>query len=419
MSVARGVSEVSRKTNPVPISLAEALGGHQNSLGLIRLVLASLVIFHHAYPLGGFGGDPGLIHTQGQASLGSISVAGFFAISGYLIMKSGMSADVVQYFWRRALRIFPAYWVILLFTAFIVAPIIWVIGGREFSDFFSLAPNGPFNYVQANWQLGIGTYGIYDIFQTSTPYGQEVGYSVFNGSIWTLMYEWHCYVLVGAGVAFGVMYRAKIIVPIFTAFLLLIQIVNLSNPGGLSAIAPYLADVHTIGLTFTFMLGATLAIYSHKIAYGNGLGIFSGVVLLLTLRYGGFLTLGTIAGAYFVMYLAARLPRQLHWIGAKNDYSYGVYIYGFLVQQVMAHLGWHKLGYLPYALLALVVTFGLAWLSWHGIEKRAMALKDWGPGRGVQFWLSWVARARSRPRSRGSVSTATGTVLAPPPVAEG
>jgi peptidoglycan/LPS O-acetylase OafA/YrhL len=91
------------------------------------------------------------------------------------------------------------------------------------------------------------------------------------------------------------------------------------------------------------------------------------------------------------MYLGARLPKQLHWIGAKNDYSYGIYIYGFLVQQVLAYMGCYKLGYFPYVLIALVITFGFAWISWHLVEKRAMALKSRGPGRGWAYWWDRVS----------------------------
>ena len=58
-------------------------------------------------------------------------MAGFFAISGYLITKSGLNSDVLQYFWRRVLRIFPAYWVVLVFAAFVIAPVVWVVSGRK------------------------------------------------------------------------------------------------------------------------------------------------------------------------------------------------------------------------------------------------------------------------------------------------
>ena len=163
------------------ISLSVALGGHHNSLGFLRLVLACLVIFDHAFPLGGFGPDILYSVTRGQASLGSIAVAGFFAISGYLIAKSGMSADVIQFMWRRFLRIFPAYWVVLLLTALIVAPLLWLAQGDSLAAYFRFAPNGPFDYFGRNWTLNIGTYGIYDILTTTTPYGRSIHGSAFNG----------------------------------------------------------------------------------------------------------------------------------------------------------------------------------------------------------------------------------------------
>lgn len=374
------------------VSLALALNGTNNSLGLIRLVLASLVIFDHAFPLGGFGVDPVKVITQDQASLGSLAVGGFFAISGYLIAKSGMSGDVVQFMWRRTLRIFPAYWLVLLVTGFIIAPLIWSLGyGRELLAFFT--PGGGLSYFLSNFTLTIGAYGIHDLLATTTPYGLEVGASVFNGSIWTLIYEWNCYLIIAVLVLFGVLRNARVLVPLMTAFYLIVQVVAIVDFNAVARILPRLADPYTISLGFTFLLGSSIAVYSTSVPYANGLGILSGVVLLASLRVGGFSTIGTIAGVYFVLYLAARLPKSVQWIGQKNDYSYGVYIYGFLVQQVLAFLGWHRLGYVPYVLLSLLFSLALAWVSWHAVEKWAMKLKNWGPGRGVRFWFE-KARAR-------------------------
>lgn len=372
------------------ISISEALKGSHNSLGVIRLVLASVVIVDHAFPLGGWGEDPFWGLTRGQASLGSLAVAGFFAISGYLIAKSGMSGDVVQFMWRRTLRIFPAYWLVLLITAFLIAPLIWLDYGRDFADFFTLGPNGPFHYFLANWTLNIGTYGIHDLLVETTPYGESTGSSAFNGSIWTLIYEWNCYLMIAVLVAFGVMRSARIVVPIIAGFFLLMQIATAVNAEAVAALVPQLADIHTVSLGYAFMLGSALAVYSRQVPYDDKLGILSGLVLLVSLRYGGFSTIGTAAGTYFVMYLAARLPKQLQWIGSKNDYSYGIYIYGFLVQQVTAYLGWHQLGYVLYVLIALAISFCFAWISWHFVEKRAMALKDWGPGLGWRYWYDRV-----------------------------
>lgn len=386
----------SAATETRPATLGEALRGHSNALGLIRLVLAALVIVDHAFPLGGFGADPVWALTRGQTSLGLLAVGGFFAISGYLIAKSGMSGDILQFLWRRFLRIFPAFWAVLLVTALVVAPLLWIGQGKSLAGFLGMTPNGPLRYLSANWTLHIGSYGIGDLLTDTTPYGQELGRSVFNGSLWTLSYEWSCYLLIGVLLAFGILARARIVVPVVTAFLFIVQLIQLADPQAIAAILPVLDGQYRISLTLTFMVGACLAVYSRSIPFDDRLGVLSGLIVAVTLRFGGFAVIGVVAGAYFVMYLGARLPAAVRWVGAKNDYSYGIYIYGFLVQQVLASLGVHRLGYLPYVLIALVITFGCAWLSWHGIEKRAMALKEWGPGRGWRFWLERLRAAFAR-----------------------
>lgn len=389
-----GIGESNRQ-NP-RISLSEALNGHNNALGLIRLVLASLVIVDHAFPLGGFGRDPFWSLTHGQASLGSLAVGGFFAVSGYLIAKSGMSGDVIQFMWRRTIRIFPAYWLVLLVTAFLVAPMIWVSGGQALGEYFSGTANGPVFYFTANWNLNIGTYGIYDLLASTTPYGREVGASAFNGSLWTLIYEWRSYLIIAALVTFGILTRARIIVPMLAIFFLILQLIAALNWDVVVALVPaFLADQFMITLGFTFLVGSVLAVYSKDVIFDNRLGIFTGILALATLRFGGFSTIGTIAAVYFVLYLAARLPRRLHWIGMKNDYSYGVYIYGFLVEQVLAYLGVYNWGFIPYVLLSWMVAMGCAWISWHILEKHALALKNWGPGRGAEYWYRKIRRAPS------------------------
>lgn len=391
--------------DPRVSSIGEALNGHNNALGLIRLVLASLVIVDHAFPLGGFGKDPFWSATQDQASLGSLAVAGFFAISGYLITKSGMSGDVVQFMWKRTLRIFPAYWALLVFTAFVVAPILWVSAGSSLESFFSGQGNGvgvsPYYFVTGNWTLNIGTYGIYDLLLETTPYGREIQGSALNGSIWTLIYEWQCYLLIGVVVLFGVMTRAKLIVPILTFSYLFAQLALTFGWQPVTGVLPsYLSDPYTSSLGFTFLMGSLIAVYSRQIQFDFKMGLFSLAVLLITLRFGGFNTIGVIAGAYFILFLAAWLPKRLHWIGRKNDYSYGIYIYGFLAQQVLAYMLVYKLGFWPFVLISWIVTFVMAWLSWHFIEKRAMSLKDWGPGRGVRYLFAWTKLDRAVNRLR-------------------
>ncbi|WP_187976721.1 acyltransferase [Mycetocola sp. JXN-3] len=368
-------------------NLSAALGGHRNSLGIIRLVLATAVIFSHAFPLGGWGHDPVVKLTRGQDNLGGLAVLGFFAISGYLITKSGMRADVVQYFWRRSLRIFPALWLVILVTAAGIGPIVWLSMGRPLADYWSRAPGGPIHYIWSNATLQGGPFGIHDIFAASTPYGIETQSSVFNGSLWTLAYEWGCYVMIGVLVLVFALRFAKWIVPLMTVGLVGIALIIRFRPEPFLTHFPYFADRYHVDLTLIFLWGACAALYGKHIPMRHWMGILAGLIALTAALTGWLNVFGYPAAAFFIFYLASALPQSWQWIGAKNDYSYGMYLYGFLTQQVTASLGWHHLGYPLWTLLCVLIAFVCAWISWHGLEKWAMRLKDWGPGRGIRYWF--------------------------------
>ena len=378
------------KTNHIPHShgrtLINELNGHRNSLGAIRLVLASLVIVSHAYPLGGFGSDPLFRHFSAYDSIGGVAVVGFFGLSGFLVVRSGLHADVLQFLWRRILRIFPAFWGALCFAAFVVGPMVWWIGGKNLGSYFTFDAGGPFSYLLMNWNLSIGQYGILDIFATTTPYGGLVGGSVLNGSIWTLTYEWTCYVAVAILVFLGVLQKSRFTIVAITFILAALQLMNLVSPGATESFAPYLADPFVVSLGFVFSVGASIGIYADRIILNNRMGLASGVISAVSLFQGGWSFIGSITFPFFLLWLACSLPKIFQKIGQKNDYSYGVYVYGFLVQQTTAHFGVHNLGAYTWMLISLGGTLLLAILSWHILEKPAMKLKSIGPGRGINHW---------------------------------
>jgi peptidoglycan/LPS O-acetylase OafA/YrhL len=383
---------------PQQRSLAEGLAGHANSFGVIRLILATIVIFCHAFPTGGWGLDPVTYLTRGQENSGGIAVLGFFAISGYLIAKSGLHSDGLQFLWRRVLRIFPAFYVSLIAAAFLVGPIAWLMVGRPLVTYFNFGPQGPFAYLLHDADLWMRQYGVNDVFAATTPYGRVAG-PVFNGSLWTLTYEFGAYLIIFVLVITGILKRAKFMVPVITGFYLIAQIVHEVTPDAGRSILPTFGDNYRVSLPLIFLFGACLAVYSRKVPIDWRLGIFAGLVATVTLAAGGLTVLGFPAIAYFVIWLAAVLPARLHWIGQKNDYSYGMYVYGFLVEQFTAFLGWYKWGYIPWVTVVVVITAGCAWLSWHGVEKRALQLKDVGPGRGFRYWNDRVRTAGERRRA--------------------
>ena len=330
-----------------------------------------------------------------------MSVAGFFAISGYLITKSAFRNDVVQFMWHRTLRIFPAFWLLILVTAFVVGPALWWHAHGGLGGYFARVPGGPFGYVKADWGLNVTQSGIHDLL-TGTPYGRASKSSVFNGSLWTLIYEWRCYLVVAGLNLFGVLKGARPMVAVIAVALWLLTILQSIDPALPGRVAPWLADIYTVRFTMIFMVGAAFAAYADRVPLNDRLGLLAAVLYVGSIVTGGYLMIGYPAMAYLLLWVASRLRGPLARIGRVNDYSYGVYIYGFVVQQLLAGVGVHRWGKVPYLGPAFLLTLVCAVASWHLLEKHALRLKGWGPGRGGKAFagsiLSLVRRDRAGAR---------------------
>ena len=73
----------------------------------------------------------------------------------------------------------------------------------------------------------------------------------------------------------------------------------------------------------------------------------------------------------FALHPALQMPRG--WLH-RNDYSYGLYLYGFPVQQTLIAMG--IAAPLPVLGWALPITLSCAALSWHLVEHPLLARKD-------------------------------------------
>ncbi|NTV38391.1 MAG: acyltransferase [Demequinaceae bacterium] len=365
------------------LSLQDGLRGSDNALGVIRLTLAALVIFSHAFYLGGWGEDPTHRWTHGQETIGGLAVVGFFVVSGYLITKSGTRIDFVQFMWHRILRIFPAFLTVLVVTAGIVGPAIWLAMGRPFRDYWTRGAEGPLSYVLSNAGLEIRQWGIHDIFVSTTPYGGP-----FNGSLWTLAYEWRAYLIIAALVLVGALKHLPSVVAGAAGVTYVAAVGFHFGVGSFGELWPSLGSKETITLTLAFLIGGTMAVWSKRIVLDGRVAAAAGVLSAVTLLTNGWLLLGYPAFAYVLFYIAARLPGWWRRIGSVNDYSYGMYVYGFLVQQVTAYFGWYRWGYLPWVLVTIGITSLCAYASWHAVEKHALRLKLKGPGLGYSYWLA-------------------------------
>jgi peptidoglycan/LPS O-acetylase OafA/YrhL len=335
--------------------LSEAFNPDRNSLNAIRLVLAATVIVSHSWPLGGFGPDP----RWGDQNLGEWAVAGFFAISGYLILASRLrSASIWKYFWLRFLRIYPAFIVCLVVVAFVVAPLSALIDGKNGYD-----PGSAFAFVYKNAALLINQFGI-DGTLTTTPYS-----GAWVGPMWTLFYEFLCYIWVGLLVTIA---PRKWLGPILIGVLVICAAACIYATIAHWDISS--RPVRVLRLSGYFAAGALLFAYRKRVPVSAQLAIIAVLLVAVTMAFGVFRIAAGLPLAYVMMYLGARLP--LSRVGEHNDVSYGLYIWAFPVQQILALTILRlNLPLVVYIAASIAVTIPLAWASWLLVEKPTKKLR--------------------------------------------
>lgn len=375
-----------------PATLGQLYAGRDNGVGAIRLGLAVVVVLTHGTSLGFGWEDLAESLFRGQTNTGTLAVFSFFVLSGLLITRSAARTSAVRFVWHRMLRILPGLWVCLLVTAFAVAPLVALREQGTLAGFWS-GPKGPLQYVTGNWLTGVRQYGIHDLLGASTPWGRTTGGSVFDGALWSLVYEVFCYLLAVSLALTAVLHRRRWLVGCLAAVLYGVVVVDqIQGRPLLGPPTPHYGQVHLpllgevsfhwlMYLGLLFLAGALLELHRDRIVIHDGAGIACLVALAGSLLLGGFFVIGFPALVYALAWAAVRMPPALRWIGRRNDYSYGVYIYGFIGQQVLASAGWSRWGYLPYIAMSLAVAFAAAALSWHLVERRALAWKDWTPRR--------------------------------------
>ncbi|WP_165435857.1 acyltransferase family protein [Micromonospora violae] len=367
--------------------MADRFDARANSIGLLRMVLAFAVLVAHCWPLALGRPMLGSSETLRQADVGKLAVYGFFVLSGFLITSSALRFSPVRYLWHRALRILPALWVCLLVTALVMAPAI-AYYERGTLDGFWGHPQGPLQYLRANWLFAMDQWTISGILR-DVPYGRGIeGGGPLNGSLWTLRYEVVCYFMLAALAATAVLARARAAMVLLLLGVYAVVVEDFVRGDGLAVLpakhgvlGPYplvgtFEKQLVIYLTFAFLLGAVAKLYAHRVPMTGWLAALAAVGVAVTARFGGFYVLGVPLLAFLLLYLAVGLPRWFHSVGRKRDYSYGVYIYAFPVQQVVALLIGVRYGFVTYLVVASAGTLVLAALSWHLVERPAMALKD-------------------------------------------
>ncbi|WP_375560087.1 acyltransferase family protein [Bernardetia sp. OM2101] len=357
------------------MTLKDSLYRDKNSIGFLRILLATFVVIEHAYVFSPLAEEPMGKIIKGL-SFGNLGVYGFFVISGYLITASFIhSKSLTGFFWRRVLRIFPAFWVCLLLTVFLFAPIIYYTLNSTLEGYWFGSPeNSPFGYLYKNMLLSIYQLDINNMMTNNAENG-ILAATCLNVSLWTLIHEFRLYILTGV-IGFFLLKNPKRHWIFFVIFVLY-TLHHFLDPLKSRILYKLYTNNATVLLPVYFFIGSCFYLLRDKIRI-NTLGIVIAILITVISVYFKFnYYIFPFTYAYILLWLAVKLPFK-DWERKYGDYSYGIYIYSFVIQQIFILKGWIiNMHPLVFSLISLLATLPFAFLSWKLIEKPVLRLKDW------------------------------------------
>jgi peptidoglycan/LPS O-acetylase OafA/YrhL len=353
-------------------------GGYTTGFDYLRLVLAVAVFSWHtvlvcdgeAYALQVLDGPLGNVIR--------VILPMFFALSGFLVASSlQRSKSLSVFLGLRALRIAPALSVEICLSALVLGPLLTAVSLNEyFSD-------PAFRHYFLNI-FGLIHYELSGVFLSN------IYPNLVNGSLWTVPWELECYIaLAGLALVRIAPQRPKLMVAAFVAASVVVLAWN--SYRGIITVGE---GVPGRVLVLYFLAAVTIFLVKEYIPYSFKLFVAAVVLSFVLMMADKTLYLSPITVAYATVYLGLQQPRKIPVL-MSGDYSYGIYLYAFPIQQTIA-LKLTSLWYLHLPATAVSV-FAFAAFSWHFIEKPTLGLKRW-----LKRAAPSAARATSLPGDRAA-----------------
>ena len=337
--------------------------GRANNFDALRLFAAVSVIFSHAFLIaeGTEANEPIVRLTGNQTILGLCGVFIFFTISGYLVTESYCrNPSPWRFAVKRTLRIYPGLLLNIAICALLLGPLVTSLPLGTYL-------RGPelLNFLYKLTTLNPGPTHLPGVVFADTSVGDLI-----NGSMWTLRYEVMMYVMV---LLLGVTRLLRLSTSLFLVALGIVAIYfekSLTPFGDLGEWA-WLVGFFAAGMVLHFLRDR---VFLNRPIFNWRIALLALVVLVAITWMGRLIMLFPLCGSYLAIYFARRYNPRLDYARYLGDLSYGLYIYGWPAEQFVKWVsGGHASWWVVY-IGSLPVAGVLAWVSWHTVEKRALAL---------------------------------------------
>jgi peptidoglycan/LPS O-acetylase OafA/YrhL len=330
-----------------------AASGRPTGFDYLRLALALSVVAVHIFQTGLGDEAANAFFPPAVRPLAACILPMFFALSGFLVAGSlARTSTLVEFFALRIIRLAPALIVEVLLSAFLIGALFTAL---PLSEYFSHPRFWAYLLNIVGW-IHFTLPGVF--LDNPRP-------NMVNQQLWTVPWELDCYIVLGALAFAGLKKsRALLIVAIVAAHLFAVFWYSFHE-----AKSPLIAKAGV--LPISFLVGVLFYFYASKIKWSFALFGISVAVMYLLFRLPNGDLLVALPATYVTVFLGVANPAR-NQVVLSGDYSYGIYLYGFPLQQAFAHL-WPGLNLASAA--AIVMTVGFAAFSWWFVERPALAAR--------------------------------------------
>jgi peptidoglycan/LPS O-acetylase OafA/YrhL len=349
-------------------SILDRHRGEGPGFGILRLVLSVTILWVHTRALSRLVSAATVTALEASGDRASFSpahilivfmVPAFFALSGFLVTGSALRLRATAPFLTfRLLRILPALFVEVTLSALVLGPLFTQL---PLTSYF----NDPQFFRYFGNIVGWITFHLPRVFEANnTP--------IVNGNLWTLPSEFYCYLITAALMLSGLAYNRVFLTAIMAVITVVLIWLNTFSDFGLIFDEQHTATT----IIYYFFVGMVFFHWKEYILASWTTFVLSAVAGYVFLSFSHTIYLAPIFISYVTIFLGVKALPEFKWLRTR-DYSYGVYLYGFPITQALLALAPSLRGHRVLVfVLATACTLAFAAMSWHFIERRALALKS-------------------------------------------
>lgn len=334
--------------------LSQLLQPKNNNLDLFRVIAALLVIYGHA---------PSFLPGQTPSDVvydilrfdysGSLAVKFFFMLSGLLVTQSLLQRPAIKPFLiKRAARIFPGLIICLLISVFVV--------GLSFTSLNATA------YLQhpQTWSYLLHNSLLFSLQWELPGVFENANTTTVNGSLWTLPLEVICYFCLAAFAVLIIRYNKKL------AIILLLFPIGFVFLGS-NVLPNFVVNYkEALQLGACFCLGVLAALIKESIVI-SAKGVIVALIILLIFWFSPLQQLCFYCVFFYLCLFFSSTRVFTRYLKIPGDPSYGIYIYGFLIQHMVSAAMPEQSLYFNIIVSGLIALL-VGYASWYTIEKPAI-----------------------------------------------